>query len=49
MKALSDSYITIRFVNSYVDFRDYKDPIKYYLTSHAQKINYQLKTQISYR
>ena len=45
MKALSDSYITIRFVNSYVDFRDYKDPIKYYLTSHAQKINYQLKTE----
>jgi hypothetical protein len=44
-KVLSNRYITARFINSYVDIRNYDSPVNHYLSVHTQKINTELKTE----
>ena len=44
-KVLENCYVAARFLNSYVDFNNYTDPIQYLMSVHTQKLSYSLKTE----
>lgn len=38
-KVLDNCYITLKLLNSYADYKDYKNPIKYYISSITQRLS----------